>query len=198
MPAHRRLSEVLQEITDGSTARISLADLATGVGDRSFSAIMILFAAPNLVPLPPGTSTLFGIPLLIVASQLLFGRPRVWLPPMIANRSVDRTTFTKIAGKLVPWLQRFERVARPRLWPRSREVADRWVGFVALIMAVVLIFPIPLGNWLPAVSVILASLGLIERDGLWVGLGSLAALGSLVIVAGVTVSIAFAALHALT
>ena len=61
----------------------------------------------------------------------------------------------------------------------SRVVADRFVGVVALVMALVLTLPIPLGNRLPAVAIIIISLGLAERDGVWVGVGTLiAAAGS--------------------
>jgi hypothetical protein len=185
----RRLSRLLLDIADAGTGRISLADLATAVGDRSFAALMIIFSAPNLVPLPPGGSTVFGIPLLVVAAQLLAGMPRIWLPGFIAKRSIDRRTFALVARRIAPVLQRFEAVARPRFWPRSRAIADRWVGLVVFTMAVVLILPIPLGNWLPAVTVILASLGLVERDGLWVAAGSLCALASFAFIAAVLLSI---------
>lgn len=191
----RRLSRVLVELAEGEGERITLAALAEAVGDRSFAAFMILFSAPNLVPLPPGASTVFGIPLLIVAAQLLYGSPRIWLPKAIANRSVDRGTFGTLATRLVPYLKRFEAIARPRYWPASRVLAERWVGFVAFVMAVVLIMPIPFGNWLPALAVVIISLGLAERDGLWVIAGTLLAVVSLVLVAGIILSIAYVTLQ---
>ncbi len=190
VPKPLRLSELLSELADRAGERISLGALADAIGDRSFAALMIIFAAPNLIPMPPGASTVFGLPLLLVAVQLLIGRPRVWLPELMSRRSIDKATFTLIAHRLAPILRRFETVARPRFWPPM--ATDRLVGFVVFVLAVVLILPIPLGNWLPALAVILISLGLAEKDGLWIVGGALTGVASLAVVAVVIGSIGYA------
>lgn len=189
-PDHLRLSELLSDLASRSRERISLGELADAIGDRSFAALMIIFAAPNLIPMPPGASTVFGIPLLLVAAQLLAGRPRVWLPEMMSRRSIDNATFTMLAAKLGPILRRFEALARPRYWPPF--ATDRLVGFIVFVLSVVLILPIPLGNWLPALAVVLISLGLAEKDGLWIAGGTLTALVSLGFVVAVIGSIGYA------
>lgn len=150
---------------------------------------MILFAAPNLIPTPPGSSTILGLPLLLIASQLLVGRPRLWLPRALSERSLDTPTFAGVARRMEPVLRRFERLVRPRWWPVSQRVAGRVVGFVVLVMAGVLVLPIPLGNWPPAAAIVLVSFALMERDGLWLACGVLAAIGSLVLVGGVIGSV---------
>ena len=63
--------------------------------------------------------------------------------------------------------------------------AERVLGALCLVLAVVLVLPIPLGNILPALAICLIALGVLERDGLWVVIGILVALLSLVLVAGV-------------
>lgn len=45
--------------------------------------------------------------------------------------------------------------------------------------------PIPLGNMLAALAISLIALGVLERDGLWVLIGTVTGLVSLFIVAGV-------------
>jgi hypothetical protein len=40
------------------------------------------------------------------------------------------------------------------------------IGTVALVLAIAVTLPIPLGNWLPAFAIFLLSLALSERDGL--------------------------------
>lgn len=189
----RPLSRVLVELSTTAGERVSLDELVTALADRSYGALLILFAAPNLLPLPPGSSTIFGIPLILISAQLVIGRSRIWLPRFIRDRSIDAKTFGNIAARLEPFLQRFERLARPRYWPASRVVADRFVGVVALLMALVLTLPIVFANWLPAVAIIIISLGLTERDGLWVGVGTLIAAASIGIVAAVVGTIGVAA-----
>jgi hypothetical protein len=181
------------ELAQTAGARVSLQELAEALTDRSFAALIILFAAPNLLPLPPGSSTFFGIPLILIAGQLLLGRSRLWLPRVLRERSLDQATFANVATKVEPVLQRFERLARPRYWPMPQVVAERFVGLVVLLMALVLVFPIPFGNWTPALAAILVSLGLSERDGLWLGVGTLVAVGSLAVAAGVVGSLGYAA-----
>ena len=75
--AFRPLSRVIHELSQAIGARVSVEELAAALSDRSFAALTILFAAPNLLPLPPGSSTVFGVLLILVASQMLVGRPRL-------------------------------------------------------------------------------------------------------------------------
>ena len=49
----RRLSSVLVQLGETSAERISLDDILSALSERSFGALMILFAALNLVPLLP-------------------------------------------------------------------------------------------------------------------------------------------------
>lgn len=187
------LSRMLVELARTAGERVSLDELAVALSDRSFAAFIILLAAPNLLPLPPGLSTVFGIPLVLIACQLLIGHSRPWLPRVLRERSLDKSTFSGLATRLEPVLRRFERLAKPRYWPMSRIVAERFVGLVVLVMALLLVLPIPFGNWTPAIAIILVALGLTERDGLWLACGTLVAVGSLGIVAGVLGSVGFAA-----
>lgn len=181
----RALSEVLTDLASMPGDGISLGSIATALSDRSYGALLILFSGPNLLPLPPGASTLFGLPLVIIAAQLLYGQQQVWLPRALRERAIDGRTFERIAGRLSPMLRRIEMLARPRYWPMPPVVADRVVGALALVMALLLILPIPFGNWMPALSIVLSSIGMSERDGLWLGAGLLAGAASLAIVAGV-------------
>lgn len=59
------------------------------------------------------------------------------------------------------------------------------IGAFCLVLAAVLALPIPLGNMLPALAICLIVLGVLERDGLWVLIGTATGLVSLVVVAGV-------------
>src|SRR3546814_6281909 len=111
---------------------VSLGAIASSLSDRSYGALLILFSGPNLLPLPPGASTLFGIPLIVIAAQLLIGFPQVWLPRQLRERTIDRDTLQRVCTRLGPFLRRFEVLARPRWWPLPQAVSDRTVGALAL------------------------------------------------------------------
>jgi hypothetical protein len=42
------------------------------------------------VPLPPGSSTVFAIPLLLVAAQMTWGARHLWLPAFLGKRTIKR------------------------------------------------------------------------------------------------------------
>ena len=61
-------------------------------------------------------------------------------------------------------LTRFEKLARPRYWFVPQMLVERVVSIVALLMSLIVILPIPLINQMPALSIILLSIGLGEQD----------------------------------
>ena len=190
-PTSRPLSQVLIDITESAGERVSLGNIVDALSNRSFAPLMLLFAAPNVLPLPPGSSTIFAIPLILLATQLLLGWPHPWLPRWLRDRSLERARFRSLAIRLQPYLQRFEKLARPRYWLMPHPVAERFVGFLVLVMALVLILPIPFGNSIPAWAIMFVALGLSERDGVWLALGVLTAAGFLGLLAGIIGSIGF-------
>ncbi|MFN3262071.1 MAG: exopolysaccharide biosynthesis protein [Pikeienuella sp.] len=187
-PPPRPLSRVIAEIAASPAERISLGEIAAALWDRGFAPLMALCAAPNVLPIMPGSSFIFGIPLILLSFQLMLGWPRVWLPGRLNRRTMDMAAFRRLAERAAPWLERTERLARPRYWPASRRAAERLAGAVSLLMAVLLFLPIPFANTMPALSIIFVALGISERDGLWLGAGLATAIVSLLIVAGIYVA----------
>lgn len=181
----RKLAEILTDIAeDPARERVSVADLLVAMQDRAFGALMLIFAMPNALPTPPGTSAILGAPLVFLAAQLMLGR-KPWLPKVIANRSMSRIDFATMIGKVAPWITRAEKLLKPRLVVVARPPAEYLIGALCLLMAIILVLPIPLGNMLPAFAICLFSLGLLERDGVWILIGAVMSVASVVLVSGV-------------
>ena len=179
------LSQILTGIaTDTSRSAIAINDLITLLGGRGRAGLILLFALPNVLPAPPGLSGVLGLPLLYLSVQMMLGRVP-WLPRFIGQRSIPRDRFALLVETLGPWLDRAERLLRPRWSWAVGHRAERVIGALCLVLATVLVLPIPLGNMLPAFAICLVALGVLERDGLWVLIGAATGLGALVIVAGV-------------
>ena len=106
-------------------------------------------------------------------------------PAVLTNRSISAETFRSIMDRIIPRLIWIEQMIQPRYWPFWRRRGDRVIGIIALIMAISITLPIPLGNWPPAFSTALLGLALSERDGILFALGSAVAVGSMAIVASV-------------
>jgi len=150
---------------------VSIHELLGLMGERAFGLILVLFALPNCIPGPPGLGSVFGLPLMLFGIQLAQGRPAVWLPDFIARRRIGRDTLTQLVLRAVPLLQRIERVCRPR-WPAlTAPLAERLLGGVITVLAVGIMMPLPLTNFVPAIAVSVIALGLLEEDGVTVVIG---------------------------
>lgn len=192
------LSAMLQTLAmDDSRDRIAVSDLLAALDDRALAALLFVFAAPNILPVPPGTSAILGTPLVFLAAQLAFGR-RPWLPAVIARRTMMRSDFAALVRRIGPWLARAERLLRPRAVGLAVPPMEYLVGLVCLLLAVVLVLPVPLGNMLPALAISLLALGILERDGLWILAGLATAVVSAVVVSGVVFAMVKAAVYFLT
>jgi hypothetical protein len=184
--AFRRALAALAE--DAARERIFLSDLLDVLGERALTALMLVFALPNALPAPPGTSALLGLPLLFLTAQMTTGRP-AWLPAMIARRSVTREHFDALMRRTTPWLMRAVGMLRPRLSSLTGPLAMRLVGALCLVLALVLFLPIPFGNMPPAIAISVIALGLLARDGAWVLAGSAIGVVSIAIAWGVVLAL---------
>lgn len=180
------MSEILTALAgDESRQRISVGDLTEAMNLRAYGALMFIFAVPNALPTPPGTSTVLGAPLLFLAAQLLAGKEVPWLPRLISARSVSRADFAAVVSRAAPVLSRAERLLRPRLAFLTRPPFEQLVGLACLCLALILVLPIPLGNMAPAVAICIFSLALMERDGLAAGVGFAVGTASVAVASGV-------------
>lgn len=160
----RRLSDIVKSIDTAQD--LTIGTLVDAFGERAFGALMFVFAVPNIVPTPPGTSAVLGLPLVILTFQLMIGRQVLWLPQAVRRRGISGAMFEGFARRAVPVMARFERVLKPRLAVlAASDLAERLIGIVAFALAVILFLPIPLVNILPAAAITLMALGLAERDG---------------------------------
>ncbi|MGV8936962.1 MAG: exopolysaccharide biosynthesis protein [Allorhizobium sp.] len=195
---HEHLSDLLVRLSRVPSAKITIRDIAIALQDRSFGAFLLVFALPNLVPLPPGATFILGLPLVFIAWQMITSpHGRVFLPRRIGDYGFERQTFELIVSRLVPWLRRAEKWVLPRFWFLESRLAERLLGIFALFLAIVVVLPIPLGNWLPAFALAIIGFAHSERDGAGVlvgavvGLASVALAGFVVMTAGALFAVIF-------
>lgn len=165
------LSAVLTAIANHGEPRISVEELMQKFGGRAIGALLFVFGLACMLPLPPGATTIFGFPLVLLAPQLVIGASVPWLPEGVRRRTLSTADLKTGLPKVIPWLQKVEAVSKPRLTFLFGGVGERVLGLVCTGLALVLILPIPGGNILPAMAVSALSFALIQRDGLIALLG---------------------------
>ena len=168
---NKRLSQLLREVAEQSDDVVSIGDIVEHFGQRALGAVLFLFCIFNLFPWPPGGTTITGIPLLLVAAQVAVGVRRVWLPRAILARGVDEALFKRGLAKVLPWLERLERISRPRLGWLFGPVGDRVIGLVVVALSLVIVLPITGGNLLPALAATVLAVSMVQRDGVLALLG---------------------------
>ena len=181
----RSLSEILSEIAaDPVRDFVAVSDLIAILGGRGRAALILLFAFPNVLPAPPGVSGILGVPLIYLSFQMMLARV-AWLPKIVGGRGMSRDRFAQLVERLAPPLARAERLLRPRWQVFVNHSAERVLGGICLTLALVLALPIPFGNMLPALAICLIALGVLERDGVWVVVGTATGVFAVAIVLGV-------------
>lgn len=178
LPLSERLARIVAE--EGPD-RLTFTDLAAKLHGRAWGGLLLIFAAINVLPLPPGTSVFFAIPLMIVSAQMVFGRTSPWFPRRIDQRGVKKAELHRLIEKM-GWIEaRVERIFRPRLANLTGSVSARLIGLVCFLLAIVAAIPIPLFHVAPAAAIVLFGLSLIYRDGVLVIVAGFAAVLSLVL-----------------
>ena len=176
--AHIRLSATLQALLSGPERRLATpGHLIAGLRDKAFSVLLFLFASINVIPAIPGTSSVLGLPLVILAVQRMRNHP-VRLPRGLMNAPIPVDRFRRVLRWIIPRLQGMENYIRPRddfmLTPRTTRLVDAWVMVIAFSVLV----PLPFTAMFPAFCLCLIALGRMERDGRLVLAGSILGVGA--------------------
>jgi hypothetical protein len=181
----RAFSDVVEALGARKGAKLCLGEILEAFGERASGPVIFFFALINMLPWPPGGTTLTGAPLLLLSMELALGRDSLWLPGWLERVSVDRATFRKLSGRFRKPLHLTEKLARPRLYFLTGGLGQGLVGLACVFLSVVLVLPVWGGNLLPAVAIGIFAVGIMQRDGLAVLVGWL--------LTGATVAVLFLA-----
>lgn len=168
--ASPRLSTELHQLAETFRERsVTLREVIGKLGDRATALLVVILALPFCAPVSiPGLSIPFGAVILLLSAGYATGRP-LWLPAKLLAVELPPRFFRGLleaTSRLLGWI---ERRMRPRwLWFTA---SRGWLRLHALAVcagAVLLLLPlggIPLTNTLPALVVVVGTLGMLERDG---------------------------------
>jgi hypothetical protein len=180
-PKHRApsTSELLEDLTDAfPNERVTVGELLDRLENRAIGLLLLILALPMCIPNVPGISTVFGILLLAPSLQLLLGGKKLSLPNFMRAWTFPREGLRKAVSAAAPVLRRIEKFIRPRLNGVTHFPFTIFFGLQTLIMSLVLILPIPGGNWPPGMTISITALALLQRDGLLAVFSTLCATAS--------------------
>lgn len=146
--------------------RLRLGDVLAGLGNRSFGMMLFIATLPAFIPIPGVAGAISGPLVMLVGLQLLVGLRRPWLPRALAQRGPQRHTLARFRDRLAPWLDRLERLVRPRgEGVLDIRIASCFTGLLLVLLGLLLSLPIPFTNFVFGALLLLFALALLERDG---------------------------------
>ena len=168
-----KLSDVIEGFGEDERPVLTVGQMLEQFDSRAFGAMLLVFGLLNCLPLPPGSSTILSLPILLLAPQIAWGSDIPWLPRKLVDHPLKRDDLRGLFRRLTPIVRRMELVTRPRLRILFAPIGERLIGVVCTLLALVLVLPIPLGNLAPGATVAVLALALLQRDGLLALLGYL-------------------------
>lgn len=182
------LEDVLNEIAakcdeDATPDSLTLGELLESVGRRSYGPLLLVIGLFAISPatIVPGMTWLAAALTLVVAGQMALGSPRIWLPKTALETELPRSVVHDGIEKSRGVAKAIDRLLKPRLTLLSK---PPFVNLVALmvIAAALITFPlsfVPIAPLAPGLAVVFFGLGMVARDGLWLGLGTVAMVGAI-------------------
>ena len=159
-------TEILEDVVKKTTAdKISVSDLIIAMDAGGFGLIMTIFSLPIIIPLPPPFPSLISIPMVIFSFQMMVGYKSPRLPKKLSNLSVSRNVLAMMVEKSAPYIRKAESFVRPRLSMLSSDWFRKIIGFFCFAFSMSVLLPLPLSNFIPGMGVLIASFGLLGRDG---------------------------------
>lgn len=173
----RRLSTDLRELLHETAGRaVTLGELEQILKGRGFALFLLLMSLPFAFPIAiPGLSIPFGIVIMLLGLRITCGM-KPSLPAFILRREVPRPLLEKIIGYGLKLSTKMEKLVKPRMhflqrWPGMINLIGLGIASGGFLLSLPLPPLIPFSNTIPAVSVLLLTAGLMERDGLLVLFG---------------------------
>jgi hypothetical protein len=157
----------------GGGEGLTLGEIRDRLDERGFGLLILILSIPCLVPALYGVPQVIGVPIILLAGQLLVGMKEPWLPAGLLARRCPQAWLDRMADFAEKRMGWFERFSRPRLAVLATGWGERFAALFMILATVTIV--LPLVNTVPSVALALLAVGLIQRDGLFVVLGAIVA-----------------------
>ena len=188
-------SEIVAAIEQSLPPDPRLGDLVDLLGEQAGGILLVVIAIPAIIPAPGiPLGAVFGTVLVIIAGRMAASGAGLGLPRWLAQVRLRAPLITLLSRRGPALLRRIEHRLRPRAGLLVTGRSKPPLALVMALMGVLIALPIPFGNTLPGLSVILMGLGLAIGDGLAV----LGALILAVLATGTSTALVWAAWSGIT
>lgn len=181
--------ETVQEIQDEEDIT-SIGSMVGRLGYASFTPVLLFISLVIVTPLSgvPGLSSLCGGMIMLISAQLLLGRKELWLPEFVTRRRIDAGRLANAFKRLETPLDWMQAITTRRLAFLTTPPLSHGLYLICMLCGVAMPFLelVPMTSTLLAAVVVLLSVALISKDGVFalLGLTVLATVTTLIITLG--------------
>lgn len=162
-----------QLATAGAGEGLTLGEIRDRLDERGFGLLILILSIPCLAPALYGVPQVIGVPIILLAGQLLVGMKEPWLPQGFLTRRCPQAWLDRMADFAEKRMGWFERLSRPRLKVLATGLGERFAA--AFMILATLTIVLPMVNTIPSVALAMLAVGLIQRDGLFTLIGAVIA-----------------------
>jgi hypothetical protein len=178
---HQRLVHQASALEDRP---ITLGALAQAHGSALPGTLLVLVSAPCALPIP-GIGNVLGVTMMLMALAMWRGDDWTVLPARVARLEMSAPAARRVLRLLAHVYRLAGHWSRERLCHWTVLQRHTWLAPKVALMGAVIFLPLPFGNILPALAVVVLGVGIAFRDGLAVVSAAALALASVAYAAAV-------------
>lgn len=171
----KKIDVIKDSVDMGDVSVKELLDILLADG---IHIMVIILIAPFLIPVSiPGSSTPFGILIILLELSVLFNKKLV-LPKMVSEYTLSEESMNKLFEVLYKAMKYIEKISKPRGDLTKNRILNKLNSLIIIVLALLLFLPLPIPftDFIPAVSILLLSVSCLEDDSYLLILGYIASI----------------------
>ncbi len=179
-------SKNLKELTNTITNDTTFEDILKKYAEKDFfylfGFLLVLFSFPIVLPIPsPGYGTFFGIIIIFITVAAMLSSSSIQIiskiPQKIKKKKVGKIfiKFISISSKIINKIDFFIKPRFNKIYNLLVIKLKYFICFLIIIQGIMLslLVPLPFSNTIPAIIILILGLGIMNKDGLSVLIGTI-------------------------
>ena len=159
-------------VADSKNRTLTVREAINRLEEGSYALICLLFTIPFLQPISLGPiSALGGLTFAVLGWQWAMAQRTPWVPDRLGNMHLSGKVWATLLAGFKKLLVKAKAFARPRLpYFVEGNRGDLFAGSLMIVGGVLISVPfpgIPFNNTFPALIIVFACIGWLEKDGLF-------------------------------
>lgn len=171
---------LLEKAKEGPVSIKTLLTILSGKG----KVLLLIFISLGFSQIP-GISIVLGFLICYLGLRLAMFRSAIWMPKALLNKKLSSYLLIKVINQILKFLKFISRWSRPRyVWMTHNSTFHVITGLmIALVgLSIALSPPLPFVGLLSFAAIFLIAIGLLNNDGIYIGIGYFFAVSCVVVV----------------